>query len=100
MVASFPSSNYESSVIQFIFLPLSHSVDHYAVGLDVHEMLTITKGSNSSMSRVRGDGQAASTYSLPKEIYVVKDDEKDTVSHVPSEEHLTKRKSKREISSM
>lgn len=52
------------------------------------------------MSRVRGDGQAASTYSLPKEIYVVKDDEKDTVSHVPSEEHLTKRKSKREISSM
>lgn len=52
------------------------------------------------MSVVHRDGQAASTYSLPREIYVVKDDENDTVSHAPSEAHLTKRKSKRGISSM
>eukprot|EP00268_Persea_americana_P044332 TRINITY_DN4480_c0_g1_i11.p1 TRINITY_DN4480_c0_g1~~TRINITY_DN4480_c0_g1_i11.p1 ORF type:complete len:1021 (+),score=205.13 TRINITY_DN4480_c0_g1_i11:1226-4288(+) len=70
------------------------------VGLDIHEMLIITKGSNSRMSGVHGDGQAASTYSLPKEIYVVKDDENDTVSLAPSEAHLTKRKSKRGVSSI
>lgn len=69
------------------------------VGLDAHEKLVITKESNLRKSRAHGDQQAPNSYSLPKEIYVVEDDD-NTGSQVPTEETQSSRKSKREVSSI
>ncbi|OVA19861.1 Helicase [Macleaya cordata] len=69
------------------------------IGLDIHETLLMVKAMESNMIHKRGAQKTTSTYDLPKDIYVVEDDEENTTSHIPSEEFHVSNKSK-ETSSM
>ncbi|XP_058088895.1 DExH-box ATP-dependent RNA helicase DExH17 [Magnolia sinica] len=77
-----------------------HLIFEDYVGLDVHEKLVLTREANPNTMWARGDRQSAHTYSLPREIYVVDDDNNNTCSRAPTEEPQILSKSKRVISSM
>ncbi|KAI3981466.1 hypothetical protein MKX01_007393 [Papaver californicum] len=56
------------------------------IGLDLHKNVLLVKEIESNMIRKRGGYRIASTYDLPKEIYVIEDDDKKTSSHTSAKE--------------
>lgn len=58
----------------------------HAVGLDLHKKLLMMKEMESNMIRKHKGHKTTSSYDLPKEIYVIEDDDKKTSSHTPTEE--------------
>ncbi|CBI34887.3 unnamed protein product, partial [Vitis vinifera] len=68
------------------------------IGIDLHQKLLVVKEINSNMIHARGSKQLSS-FPLPKEVYVIEDDNEDA-SHSSSKGLDISKKSKREMDSL
>ena len=68
------------------------------IGIDLHQKLLVVEEINSKMIHTRGSKQLSS-FPLPKEVYVIEDENEDA-SHSPSKRFDMSKKFKREMDSL
>ncbi|KAF9624793.1 hypothetical protein IFM89_014081 [Coptis chinensis] len=70
------------------------------IGLDLHGKLFMERATDAKMNQRRSNLKSSFTHDLPKEIYVLEDDNMNSTSETMTEEHRASNKSKMETSSM